>query len=107
MNERWFLFYDGACPLCVKTQNKIHNLIPNVKITVVDLNGQIAKQKGYSCKQVVLETPNNIFYGIDAWVHILSNTIYKMITYSVFKPILFLIYWFISKNRKLISKIVK
>jgi len=30
-----------------------------------------------------------------------------MITYSVFKPILFLIYWFISKNRKLISKIVK
>ena len=107
MNERWFLFYDGACPLCVKTQNKIHNLLPKVKVTVVDLNGQISKIKGYSNKQVVLETPDNIYHGIYAWIHILKQTKYKPVTYAIFKPILFLIYWFISKNRKLISKIIR
>jgi predicted DCC family thiol-disulfide oxidoreductase YuxK len=108
MNERWFLFYDGACPLCTKLQSKLVGIIQtNVRLTTIDLNGKIAKLKGYTGDKVVLETPGGVFFGIDVWIHILSKGKYKFATHILFRPILVCIYWLVSRNRKLLSTIIK
>jgi predicted DCC family thiol-disulfide oxidoreductase YuxK len=52
MKERWILYFDGACPLCIKSQNSLKKYLPeHIKLTAVDLNSQIAKNKGYDLKQ--------------------------------------------------------
>lgn len=105
MKQRWFLFFDGACPLCFKTQSWLIQAIDkNIKLTAVDLQSSIAKSKGYSSKSVVLETSHGIYYSYHAWVQILSKTKYKVFASFVFRPFLILAYYLISKNRKLISK---
>jgi predicted DCC family thiol-disulfide oxidoreductase YuxK len=106
MIERWILFYDGACPLCLRTQSKLPALLPNVRLTALDLNSKIAESKGYK-DQVVLETEHGIYKGLNAWIKILSQTKYRFITFVFFRPILIIGYFFISKNRKLISKLIK
>lgn len=107
MKKRWVLFYDGACPLCVKTKSKIENLLSNqVKLTVVDLNSSIAKAKGYSREQVVLETDNELFFGYKAWLKILSCTKYSWATHILLRPCFIAFYFIVSKNRKFFSKFV-
>ena len=107
MKERWFLYFDGACPLCMKSQNKITELLQqNIKITAVDLNGPIAKAKNYS-GSVVLETPNAVYIKHYAWLRILENTKYKWFTHILFRPLFIVFYHVISKNRKIISKLIK
>ena len=107
MRSRWVLFYDGACPLCVKTKSKIENLLANnVKLTVVDLNSSIAKSKGYDGMQVVLEADNSIYYGYQAWLKILSKTKYAWCTNILFRPLFILLYKFVSKNRRFLSKFI-
>ena len=106
MKERWFLFFDGACPLCFKSQSKLKTLLPDVKLTAVDLNSDIAKQKNYPNTAVVLETPNQIYKGYAAWLKILSHTKYKFVTSILLRPIFIFMYYFISKNRKLLGKLL-
>lgn len=106
--ERWVLFYDGACPLCFKTQSKLSNyLSDNIKLTVVDLNSKIAQSKKYSLKEVVLETQSQTYFGYSAWLMILSETKYSWLTSIFLRPLFILSYQIISKNKKIISKIMK
>ncbi len=107
MRERWVLFYDGACPLCTKVKNKLQTHIPNKNITLIDINGDVAKRKGYNNKQVILETKNQIYQGFGAWLKIISETKYKFLTYVIFRPLLYFLYLFISKNRQYIGKLLK
>jgi len=105
--ERWMLFYDGACPLCFRAKSKIHSYLnKKIKLTVVDLNSNIAKSKNYSNDQVVLETPRGTYFGYRAWIEILNMTKYSWVTHIFLRPIFILSYYLISKNRKTISKII-
>jgi predicted DCC family thiol-disulfide oxidoreductase YuxK len=106
MKERWVLYYDGACPLCTKANTKIKELLPSVKLTSVDLNSVIAISKGYAKNNVVLETPSQVFLSYKAWLKILQHTKYKWATNILIRPLFILFYHSISKNRKLISKIL-
>lgn len=106
MKERWILFYDGACPLCFKTKNKLQSLLTNVKLTAIDLNSEVAKQKRYSNRSVVLETPTQVFKGYHAWLKIVSETKYKFFAHILLRPIFIIFYFLISKNRKLIGKLL-
>jgi predicted DCC family thiol-disulfide oxidoreductase YuxK len=108
MKQRWVLFFDGACPLCFKAQASLPNFLPeDVKLTVVDLNSPIAKSKNYTLNHVVLETPDKTFVGYHAWLQVLSRTKYSWTTSLLIRPCFILIYFIISKNRKIISKIMK
>lgn len=108
MKQRWILFYDGACPLCFKSQSKLISLIDkNIKLTAVDLNSSIAKSKGYDNKQVVLETPVQNYYGYHAWLKLLEKTKHKYFTFIGLRPLFILAYYIISKNRSIISKFIK
>ncbi len=107
MKERWVIFYDGACPLCIKAKDRLQSNLPNIKITVVNLNSDVAKRKGYDNKQAVLEAEGRIYKGLPAWVKILSKTKYKFLSNKIFRPFLFLFYVFITKNRKYIGKLLK
>jgi predicted DCC family thiol-disulfide oxidoreductase YuxK len=108
MKSRWVLFYDGACPLCMRTQNKIYDLISDdIKLTAVDLNGAIAISKGYNKNSVVLETPEQNYYSYHAWLKILSKTKYKWCTHLLLRPAFILFYLIVSKNRKMIGKLIK
>ena len=71
----------------------------------MDINGEIAKSKGYSPTQVVLETPTQVLTGYHAWLKILSQTKHKWITNIVLRPVFIIGYFLVSKNRKLISKL--
>lgn len=106
MKERWILFYDGACPVCMRSSAKLPGLLPNVKLTAIDLNSPIAQYKGYGKNSAVLETPNKIFKGYRAWLKILSCTKYKWTTFLIYRPFFLLFYALVSKNRQLISKII-
>ena len=107
MKTRWILFFDGACPLCLKSQYKISKLIsPQIKLTTVDLNGPIATSKGYSNKEIVLEANSEVYFGYKAWVKLLSETKYSFLSHLIFRPIIIVTYFFISRNRKLISKLI-
>lgn len=67
VKERWFLYYDGACPLCTRLKTGIeHMMSGTVKFTMVDLGGTIAKSKGYDKSNIVLETPAGSFFGSNA-----------------------------------------
>jgi len=106
MKERWILYFDGACPLCIKSQNKIKELLSeNIKLSVVDLNSSIAHSKGYSNKQVVLEISDCVYVGYHAWLKILTQTKFAWAASKIFRPLFIVLYFFVSKNRKLISKI--
>lgn len=105
MKERWILYFDGACPLCIKSQNSLKKYLPeHIKLTAVDLNSQIAKNKGYDLKQVVLETTEGVFFGYNAWLKILAQTKFAWATSLFFRPCFIVCYFLISKNRKIISK---
>lgn len=107
MKNRWILFFDGACPLCTKYKTTISQLSSNnIKLTTVDLNSHVAKSKGYSNNKLVLETTDNVYYGFDACIKLLSQTKYNWSTHWVFRPVVFVGYLFISTNRKLISKLL-
>ena len=108
MIERWVLFYDGACPLCFKTQSNLVKFLPdNIRITAVDINSNIAKHKGYTNKNVILETPDCVYIGHKACLKILSHTKYNWLNAIILRPIVFITYQIVSKNRKLISLIVR
>ena len=108
MKQRWVLFFDGACPLCFKSQSSLVNLVSSeIKLTAVDLNSSIAKSKGYTNDQVVLETPSATYYGYRAWLQLLSKTKYSWTNFILFRPCFILFYLIISKNRKIISKLIK
>ncbi len=107
MRERWVLFYDGACPLCIKAKGKLQSHLHNVKMTVVDLNSDVAKRKGYDNKQVILEVSDQTYRGLSAWVKIISKTKYSFLSNIAFRPFLFLFYVCVSKNRKYIGKLLK
>ena len=105
MRLRWILYFDGACPLCMKTQYKLKDLIsPHIKLTAVDLNSGIAKTKGFTGQSVVLETPEQIYTGHNAWLKILSETKYKWLTNILLRPFFIMGYIIVSKNRKRLSK---
>jgi len=105
MKRRWILFYDGACPLCFRSKSWLFNAInKNIKLTAVDLNSDIAKQKGYSLKSVVLEADGHIFKSYHAWIKLLSETKYKHFSSPFYRPLIIIIYYIVSKNRKIISK---
>ena len=105
MKSRWILFYDGACPLCIKTKYKIANLLGNdIKLSVVDLNSSIAKSKGYDLSQVVLEIGPDIYRGKEAWLKIISHTKYAWFSHILFRPCFIVFYYFVNKNRKFLSR---
>lgn len=107
MIDRWILFYDGACPLCMRTKSKLPELLGRrIKLTAVDLNSDIAKSKGYSNKTVVLETPYGVFKGYHAWLIILSLTKYRWTTIIFLRPIFIVFYFIISRTRKIIGKLL-
>jgi predicted DCC family thiol-disulfide oxidoreductase YuxK len=107
MKERWVLFFDGACPLCLKTQSKLPALLSSrIKLTVVDLNSEIAKSKGYDLKQVVLETNKKTYFGYHAWLQILAETKYDWATNILIRPCFIVFYYFVSRNRKILSKFI-
>jgi len=76
-----------------------------IKLTFVDLNGEIAKAKGYSNKQVVLETSQGVYFGMQAWLKILEHTKYSWATHILLRPLFCVLYFIVSRNRKLLSKI--
>lgn len=96
MIERWILFYDGACPLCTKAQSWT-KYVKGVKMTTVDLNSEIAKQKGYN-KDLVLETSTCVYSGAIVIEKILSRTILSGMG-SALKPVSVAIY-FLSNGLK-------
>lgn len=105
MIDRWILFYDGACPLCMKTKSKLPDLLGRrFRITAVDLNSDIAKLKGYDSKTVVLETPHGVYKGCKAWLIILSLTKYRWTTIIFLRPFFIMFYFLISKTRKIIGR---
>ncbi len=107
MKTRFTLFYDGACPLCVKTKSKIESLLHHtIKLTVVDLHSSIAKAKGYDGQQVVLEVGNDIYYGYKAWLKILSHTKYSWATHILLRPCFIVFYQIVSRNRKFLSRFI-
>lgn len=107
MKERWILFYDGACPLCNKAKSKISKILDDkIKLATIDLNSEVALLQGYTNKDLVLVTPSNVFYNFDVWKILISNTKYKWITNPIFRPVFYLFYLFVSKNKKIISKII-
>ena len=83
MIERWVLYYDGACPFCTRANDKVRKMLPNIKLTSVDLNSEIATSKGYK-DSVVLETPSKIYKGYHAWLKIIEQTKYRWFA-SIFK----------------------
>lgn len=100
MRERWILFYDGACPLCSKAQNKILTMMSDdVKLTTVDLNSPIAKASKFANDQVVLQTPDQIYHGYEACAKILSKTRYGWLVSPRISPLTRLVFRFVSKNR--------
>jgi predicted DCC family thiol-disulfide oxidoreductase YuxK len=107
MKERWILFYDGACPLCFRSKSWLFEAVDkNIKLTAVDLNSNIAKQKGYSTKSIVLETKTQTFTSHHAFLKLLSKTKYKFFTNIYFKPIFIFLYFVVSKNRKIVNKLI-
>ena len=84
-----------------------HLISDNIKLTAVDLNSDIAKSKGYTKDTVVLETATCTFKGYKAWLEIVKETKYKWSTSLMCRPFFMLAYMLISKNRKLINKILK
>ena len=53
---------DGACPLCFKSKSWLINAVDkNIKLTAVDLNSEIARQKGISNNSVALEANGEIY----------------------------------------------
>jgi hypothetical protein len=107
MKKRWVLFYDGACPLCFKSKSWLYkSLDGEIKLTVVDLNSDIAKVKNYDKSSVVLETANGTFKSYHAWLKLLSKTKYKWVTTMLLRPFFIVFYFLVSRNRKLISKII-
>ena len=106
MKERWILFYDGACPLCMRTKSRLFTLMPkNIKLTAVDLNSSIAKNKGY-LGAVTLETPERVYTSYHACIKLLSETKYKWVTHIFLRPLLIIVYHAISGNRKLLSRFI-
>ena len=106
MKERWVLYYDGACPFCTRANSKITKLLPDVKLTSVDLNSEIAHSKGYDKNSVVLETPEKTYKGHYAWLKIIEQTNFKWATNIFCRPLFIVFYVIVSKNRKLISKML-
>jgi predicted DCC family thiol-disulfide oxidoreductase YuxK len=107
MKTRWILFYDGACPLCVKTKSKIKNLLrDDIKLSVVDLNSSIAKSKGYDLSHAVLEVGTDVYHGHKAWLKIVSHTKYAWASNILIRPCFIVFYHLVSRNRKLFSKLI-
>lgn len=107
MIDRWILFYDGACPLCMKTKSKLPSLLGDgIRLTAVDINGSVAKTKGYPSDKVVLETPQGIYHGHKAWLKILTRTKYRWVTRIYLRPFFIIFYYIVSRNRKLIGKLL-
>ena len=106
MRYRWFIYYDGACPLCQNAASKLKSLVWNyIKLTFVDLNSDVAKAKGFNNKQVVLETAEGVYFGMKAWLKILEHTKYSWVTHILLRPLFCVFYLIVSKNRKLFSKL--
>lgn len=105
MKSRWILFYDGACPLCIKTKSKITNLLDkNIKLSLVDLNSTIAKSKGYDLSQVVLEIGPDVFRGKEAWLKIISHTKYAWFSHILLRPCFIVFYHLVNKNRRFFNR---
>ena len=108
MIERWVLFYDGACPLCVKTQSSIAKIIPDgIRMTAVDINSEIAKSKGYANTNIILETPDCVYIGHHACLKILSHTHWSWANHILLRPAIIIVYHIVSKSRKLISLAIR
>lgn len=106
--ETWILFYDGACPICFRSKTWINkNLNSEIRLTVVDLNSEVAKNRGYSSHEPILETPNGVFRGFDVVWQTLGKTKFKGFKNPIFKPVLKCLYWLFTALRKIIQWFVK
>lgn len=110
MIERWFLYYDNACPICLKTKQIISNLeLHQVRLTIASNNTQIAKTLMINKDEITLVTAAKHYYGFDAVCKIISRSRYKWMA-SFGKPLLFLSYICIALIRhvtKSYGKILK
>lgn len=105
--ETWILFYDGACPMCQKIKDNIaHNIDTHIRLTVVNLNSEIAKNRGYSLNNPVLETPSGIYVGFDVVWQLLGVSKYKCLRKRIFKPLIRFLYFGLFVSRMVIKRFV-
>jgi len=109
MIERWFLYYDNACPICLKTKQIVSNLELNqVRLTIASNNTAISKSLNVKEDKITLIADRN-YYGFEAVCKIISRSRYNWLS-TFGKPILFLFYIciaFIRYITKTYGKILK
>ena len=65
MIERWFLYYDNACPICSKTKQIISNLELNqVRLTIARNDTTIAKVLSVSEDEITLIASGENYYEV-------------------------------------------